>query len=53
MKVEETESLVNKSVIDNKTGQIAVRDRLDVGADYYSLVFCSYIKYYRKKYLIS
>lgn len=32
---------------------MAARERLGIGADYYSLVFCSYIKYYRKKYLIT
>lgn len=49
----EREVVVSKSLIDNKTGKMAARERLGIGADYYSLVFCSYIKYYRKKYLIT
>lgn len=41
------------ALISNKTGAAIERERLDIGADYYSLVFCSYIKYYRKKYMIT
>jgi hypothetical protein len=40
-------------LIDNRTGKVTERERLGVGADYYSLVFCSYIKFYRKKYMIT
>jgi len=40
-------------LIDNKTGELNERDNLDIGVDYYSMVYCSYVKFYRKKYLIT
>ena len=50
-KIEEHKHLM--SIINNKTGEINERKRLSINANYYSLTFCSYIKYYRQKYLIT
>ena len=52
-KTAQSEHIQKLSLIDNKTGQMNKRERLEIGADYYAMVYCSYIKYYRKKYLIT